>query len=94
VPLDENELIGIAKSIAKWTHANFSNEAFKAYQSTMGRIGGKLSKGGGRPSKINSDIAKKIIKMKHDGVSNREVAKKISVSPSSISYFLKNINFK
>ncbi|EFH7986472.1 replication initiation protein [Escherichia coli] len=62
-PLDENEVAGIAKSIAKWTHKNFSEESFSDFvlkthtselQSKRGRIGGaiggKISKGGGRPS--------------------------------------------
>jgi len=31
VPLDENEVIGIAKSIAKWTHRKFDNKSFEAY---------------------------------------------------------------
>ena len=62
-PLDENEVAGIAKSIAKWTHKNFSEESFSDFvlkthtselQSKRGRIGGaiggKISKGGRRPS--------------------------------------------
>lgn len=61
-PLDENEVMGIAKSIAKWTSKNFSKTSFEQYvlnshssylQSIRGRkggrVGGKLSKGGGRP---------------------------------------------
>ncbi|HDS1213547.1 TPA: primase C-terminal domain-containing protein, partial [Shewanella algae] len=56
-PLDENEVMGIAKSIAKWTNKNFSQETFSSYvrkthlssiQSLRGRIGGSKSKGGGR----------------------------------------------
>ena len=30
-PLDDNEVIGIAKSIAKWTRANFSEGTFSDY---------------------------------------------------------------
>ncbi|KAB7704568.1 replicase, partial [Plesiomonas shigelloides] len=56
-PLDENEVMGIAKSIAKWTHSKFSDDSFNEYvknthskdiQSIRGRRGGHKSKGGGR----------------------------------------------
>jgi len=54
-PLDENEVNGIAKSIARWTHRKLTEESFDEYvirthsfeiQSSRG----KKSKGGGRPS--------------------------------------------
>lgn len=59
VPLDEKEVIGVAKSIAKWTHHQFSQSTFDEYvskthqpeiQAKRGRLGGRKSKGGGRPS--------------------------------------------
>ncbi len=55
-PLDENEVNGIAKSIAKWTREKFSEESFLRYiklthgssvQSRRGKIGGSISSGGG-----------------------------------------------
>ncbi|MWL48260.1 primase C-terminal domain-containing protein, partial [Escherichia coli] len=57
-PLDENEVRGIAKSIAKWTFNIFSKEKFEAYvrdshsskiQSIRGRKGGLISKRGASP---------------------------------------------
>jgi len=55
VPLDESEIRGIAKSIAKWTHTKFTDELFKAYiarthKSEIQSARGKISRGGGRPS--------------------------------------------
>jgi len=56
-PLDENEVRGIAKSIAKWTANKFSAESFSLYvsethsseiQKRRGVKGGLKSKGGGR----------------------------------------------
>jgi len=56
-PLEENEVRGIAKSIAKWTHREFSEKSFDDYvrnthqshiQSLRGSKGGMKSKGGGR----------------------------------------------
>ncbi|MGP7823442.1 primase C-terminal domain-containing protein, partial [Proteus mirabilis] len=69
-PLDEKEVFGVVKSIAKWTHSKFSQESFDEYvkrthksdiQSKRGavggKIGGKMSKGGGRPtSDLSLDV--------------------------------------
>ncbi len=61
-PLDENEVMGIAKSVAKWTSTHFSKNSFDDFvrnthtpelQSVRWAIGGKLSglisRGGWRP---------------------------------------------
>ncbi|EJC0271710.1 replication initiation protein, partial [Salmonella enterica] len=58
-PLEEKEVYGIAKSIAKWTMSNFSAASFSSFvevthnsgiQAKRGSIGGKISRGGGRPT--------------------------------------------
>jgi len=67
-PLDENEVNGIAKSIAKWTYSLFSASSFADYVAKThttslqisrgkkgGLIGGKKSKGGGRPIGSKND---------------------------------------
>ncbi|EAQ6272734.1 TPA: hypothetical protein JLS18_004586 [Escherichia coli] len=48
-PLDENEVNGIAKSIAKWTHGKLSKESFdeyviRAHSSEIQSVRGKRSK--------------------------------------------------
>jgi hypothetical protein len=53
-PLDDNEVMGIAKSIAKWTHGKLTEESFECYvlrthSSEIQSIRGSKSKGGGRP---------------------------------------------
>ena len=62
-PLDDAEVMGIAKSIAKWTVHHFSKESFDDYvkrthsseiQSVRGRVGGKISSGGGRKKSLSS----------------------------------------
>jgi len=56
--LDEHEVMGIAKSVAKWTHYRFNQDSFENYvirthtseiQKKRGEVGGKISRGGGRP---------------------------------------------
>ncbi|MEH5743272.1 replication initiation protein, partial [Klebsiella pneumoniae] len=54
-PLDENEVIGIAKSISKWTSRNLSKTSFeefveKTHTPKIQSKRGMKSKGGGRPS--------------------------------------------
>ena len=53
-PLDEKEVGGIAKSIAKWTHHQLSPEGFAEYVSrthapSIQAVRGRKSRGGGRP---------------------------------------------
>ncbi|HDS1213542.1 TPA: primase C-terminal domain-containing protein, partial [Shewanella algae] len=59
-PLDENEVLGIAKSIAKWTSNRFTESAFEEYVrkthlSEVQSIRGRKSKGGGRRSRDDSE---------------------------------------
>ena len=54
-PLDENEVMGIAKSISKWVITEFSDDSFKEYVTSthlpeIQSRRGRKSKGGGRPS--------------------------------------------
>ena len=58
-PLDENEVSGIAKSIAKWTYKNFSEANFLQYvadthSSEIQSKRGMKSRGGGRPKIVGS----------------------------------------
>lgn len=61
-PLNEHEVMGISKSIAKWTSKNITEKKFEEFVSNThssiqqkirgrkgGVVGGKISKGGGRP---------------------------------------------
>jgi len=54
-PLDDNEINGIAKSIAKWTYSKFSEDSFREYvmkthSSEIQAKRGSMSNKGGRPS--------------------------------------------
>ncbi|MES6236225.1 primase C-terminal domain-containing protein, partial [Cutibacterium acnes] len=53
-PLDENEVRGVAKSIAKWTNKKLTKSSFEQYvmkthKTKIQSERGKKSKGGGRP---------------------------------------------
>lgn len=43
VPLDQQEVRHIARSVAKWTHQHLSPEAYRAWAARKGRAGGKRS---------------------------------------------------
>lgn len=49
-PLCVSEIKGIAKSVSRWVCRNITEHGFRDYQATVGKKGGKVSKGGGRPS--------------------------------------------
>jgi len=73
-PLDENEVSGIAKSIAKWTHKKFTGESFLNYviethSREIQSVRGKKSKGGGR--KKSSTSIESIKPWEHLGISRR-----------------------
>jgi len=58
-PLDENEVLGISKSIAKWTHINITKESFndyviKTHSSVIQSIRGSKSHAGGRVKDVKS----------------------------------------
>lgn len=88
-PLDENEVTGIAKSIAKWTKRNLTESSFTEYvsnthdrnkQRERGCKGGKMSKGGGR--KINE-------------MSERQLKPWVLIGVGKTTYYkLKKMNIK
>ena len=63
-PLDDSEVMGVSKSVAKWTFSRFTKENFNQYiidthskeiQSIRGMLGGKKSHGGGRKINVKSE---------------------------------------
>ena len=92
-PMDENEVKGIAKSIAQWTIRNLSEIGFNLYvekthkkdiQSIRGKkggvIGGVLSRGGGRPLGVKNK----------QSISSEKPWLKLGVSRSTWYRMLKN----
>ena len=91
-PLPANEVRHIAKSIAKWTHRNLTPAGFSALQAARGAKGGKVSKGGGRPSnsgKARADLLPEVLRLKGMGYSNRDIGEDLGISSSTVSLYLK-----
>jgi len=92
-PLDDNEVRGLAKSIAKWTSKYFSETSFEEYvkrthTKSIQSSRGKKSHGGGR-KKIDIDKVFEIKKLILSGYSYRYVSEKCLVSIGSISKIIK-----
>jgi hypothetical protein len=88
-PLPDSEIKSIARSIARFCIARLDNHAkFSAKQARRGAIGGKVSKGGGRPKKLNSELWESINTMKKEGYSNRAIAEDLSISASTVSKYI------
>ena len=87
-PLPVNEVRHTAKSIAKWTHRNLTPAGFSAVQAARGAKGGKVSKGGGRPSKA-ADLLPEVLRLKGMGYSNRDIGEDLGISSSTVSLYLK-----
>ena len=88
-PLSHSEVKAIAKSIAKWTYKHFTPEGFRRSQASKGAKGGKVSKGGGRPKSFNMDVWLQVQSLKIDGLPNRQIAERLSISASTVSKYLK-----
>ncbi|MCT7948103.1 replication initiation protein [Shewanella septentrionalis] len=91
-PLPLSEVKATAKSVAKFTHKNFSAAGFSAWQARQGAKGGRKSKGGGRPliSGDKATLIPMVLKMKSKGYSNRMIAEDLKISASTVSLYLKH----
>ena len=86
-PLPPNEIKATAKSIARWVWQRFNPAAFSAVQAHRGAKGGKVSKGGGRPSKA-VDLLPEVLRLKGMGFSNRDIGEDLGVSVGLVSKYV------
>jgi hypothetical protein len=96
-PLDSREVQQIAKSVARWTHRNLTPGGFEAFikdthtpelQAIRGKKGGLKS---GVTRKIKAENrALKIINLKSQGLSNKEIAIQLDIHVKSIPRILRN----
>jgi len=91
-PLPVSEIKATAKSIARWVWNRFTPAGFSQVQAHRGakggRIGGKVSKGGGRPSKA-AYLLPVVLQLKAQGYSNRDIAEDLKISAGSVSNYLR-----
>jgi hypothetical protein len=82
--LDYAEYKHIAKSIANWTHRNFSKQGFAEWQSIQGKKGG-ISKG-----KAYEDKRIQAFEMLANGCKKKDIASVLDVHANTITNWIKN----
>lgn len=89
-PLPLNEVINLARSVAEFTYFRYRQQgaaitdSYRELQAKRGSIGGKKSKGGGRPPVIDSENAQRIELMLSMQYGKKEIAERLGVSLSAI----------
>ena len=85
VPMQYNEVKGIAKSIARWVWKkdSYFHHEFIDRQTRKGSLGGKAK------GEAYSDKRKLAVRYKAKGMSNTEIAEKLKVSRRSVIYWCK-----
>lgn len=98
--LTQSEVQSTAKSVAAFSYYRYEpshntvvTPEYRARQAERGAKGGKVSKGGGRPSNSKlskSELISAVVKLKKNGLSNRMIADDLSISASTVSSYLKH----
>ncbi|MGL5599157.1 MAG: LuxR C-terminal-related transcriptional regulator, partial [Aeromonas sp.] len=84
----------VAKSVAGFVYYRYTGAGsiltpeLRAIKAELGRKGGLISKGGGRPSKVQK-LLPEVIRLKAMGYSNRDIADDLQISASTVSLYLK-----
>lgn len=98
-PLPAAEVYGVARSVAEFVYYRYKPSTgnpeltleYRAKQAERGRRGGLVSKGGGRPSKA-PELMEAVLKLKAEGLTNRDIASDLKISASTVSVYLKRAN--
>jgi transposase len=85
-----NETLVVARSVAEFSYFRYRQQgatvtdSYRELQAKRGSIGGKKSKGGGRPPVIDLESAQRIELMLSMSYSHREIAERLGVSTKAI----------
>lgn len=88
VPMQYNEVKGIAKSIARWV---WKRDSY-AYQEFIDRQTRKGSLGGKAKGEAYSDKRKQAVRLKAKGMSNTEIAEKLKVARYTVIRWLNEVS--
>jgi ATP/maltotriose-dependent transcriptional regulator MalT len=88
VPMQYNEVKGIAKSLARWV---WKRDSY-AYQEFIDRQTRKGSLGGKAKGEAYSDKRKQAVRLKAKGMSNTEIAEKLKVARYTVIRWLNEVS--
>ncbi|MEG2251029.1 MAG: replication initiation protein [Bacilli bacterium] len=88
VPMQYNEVKGIAKSIARWVwkRDNYAYQEFIYRQTRKGALGGKAK------GESYNDKRKQAVRLKDKGMSNTEIAEKLKVARYTVIRWLNEVS--
>lgn len=86
-PLDGTEVWHLAKSVAKWTWKNFSQEEFSAWQARSGAIAGRASGVARRQASEENRASARLMAI--NGHSSRQIATELGVDQSTVVRWLR-----
>ncbi|MFG0761297.1 replication initiation protein [Aeromonas media] len=96
--LDRREVAHVAASVARFVYYRYAGSGsnltpeLRELKAKMGAIGGRKSRGGGRPSgsgKARSELQPEVFRLKALGYSNRDISQDLGISASTVSLYLK-----
>lgn len=92
-PMEKGAVLTVARSVAEFCYFRYRNQGatitteYRAQQAKRGAIGGKISKGGGRPKSIDDDLAMRIELMLTMDYTQKEIAERVGVSTDTIKRY-------
>lgn len=94
-PLPAAEVYCVARSVAEFVYYRYQagtgqtiiTPEYRAKQAERGRKGGLVSRGGGRPSKA-PELLEKVLKLKAEGLTNRDIADDLGIGAATVSRYL------
>lgn len=94
-PLPAAEVYCVARSVAEFVYYRYQQGSgnaeitpeYRAKQAEKGRRGGLVSKGGGRPSRA-SELLETVLKLKAEGLTNRDIADDLGIGSATVSRYL------
>lgn len=89
-PLSLSEVKATSKSVAQWTHKNFTPEGFSKWQAMQGSKGGKVSKRNTKSGRAKEELLPEVLVLKSKGLSNRAIANKLDISASTVCLYLRS----
>ena len=95
--LPAREVGYVAGSVARYVYHRYTGAGgvitpeYRAQQAERGAKGGRVSKGGGRPSKsgkARAELLPEVLRLKQLGYSNRDIGEDLGISSSTVSDYL------